>query len=213
VNPEELIQRSPEWWEYRAGKVTGSRLYDVIKQNKNGEYSAKRANYFNELVGEIITGRAVEAKDVRSLRNRAELEPDARAAYSFYADCDVIEVGCIPHPTIKRFACSPDGLIKRSGGLEIKVLDAANHLRVLEGDQSIIEEYLPQCNGNLACSGRKWWDLAFFNPYMPEEMKLHVVRVERNKEVIALLEAAVIEFVAQVEAKIAAIRGNGFRVA
>lgn len=207
MNPEDLVQRSSEWWQYRAGKVTASRLYDVIKRNKNGEYSAKRIAYFNELVGETITGRAADMKDVRSLNGRADLEPDARIAYTWETENEVEEIGCIPHPTIERFACSPDGLVKRSGGMEIKALDAPNHLRALEGDQSIIEEYLPQCNGNLACSGRKWWDLVFFNPYMPEEMKTHIIRVNRNKEAIALIEVAVVEFLAEVDAKVMQILG------
>lgn len=206
MKPQELIQRSPEWWQYRAGKVTASRLYDVIKRNLNGNFSAKRAAYFNEIVGEIITGRPADMKEVRSLNGRAELEPDARIAYEWYHDNTIEEVGCIPHPTIGRFACSPDGLVKKSGGVEIKALDAPNHLRAIEGDEAIIEEYLPQCNGNIACSGRKWWDLVFFNPYMPEEMKLHVVRIERNKEAIALLESEVIQFLAQVDAKVAKLR-------
>jgi hypothetical protein len=215
MKPEELVQRSPEWWQYRAGKVTASRLYDVIKRNlpkkgqSVGDYSAKRAGYMAELVGEIITGRAVDRKDVRSLNDRADFEPDARAAYTWYTGNEIVEVGCIPHPSIERFACSPDGLVKRSGGVEIKVLDAQNHLRAIQGDNAIIEEYLPQCNGNLSCSGRKWWDLVFFNPYMPEEMKLYVVRINRNQEVIGLLESAVIELLAEVDAKVTALR-NGY---
>lgn len=202
MNPQELVQRSPEWWQYRAGRVTASRLYDVTKRNQNGSYSAKRASYLNEIVGEIITGRAVDMKEVRSLNERAELEPDARAAYEWYRDSTIEEVGCIPHPTIERFACSPDGLVKRTGGVEIKVLDASNHLRALEGDKAIIGEYLPQCNGNLSCSGRKWWDLVFFNPHMPENMKLHAVRIERNQEVISTLETEVITFLAEVDSKV-----------
>jgi hypothetical protein len=211
AHPQELIQRSPEWWQYRAGKVTASRLYDVIKRNKNGDYSSKRGAYFNEIVGEIITGRPADMKEVRSLNGRAELEPLARAAYEWYEGGAVQEVGCIPHPAIERFACSPDGLVRRSGGVEIKALDAPNHIRALQGDEAIIEEYLPQCNGNLACSGRKWWDLVFFNPYMPEEMKLHVVRINRNNEAIALLESAVIAFLVEVDVKVQAVCNNGRR--
>lgn len=202
MNPQNLIQRSPEWWQYRAGKVTASRLYDVVRRNKNGDYSAKRATYFNELVGEMITGRAADMKDIRSLNGRSELEPDARVAYTWESGNEVVEIGCIPHPTIERFACSPDGLVGRSGGMEIKALDAPNHLRALQGDEAVIEEYLPQCNGNLACSGRKWWDLVFFNPYMPEEMKTHIVRVNRDKEAIAALESEVVNFLAQVDHKV-----------
>jgi hypothetical protein len=207
-DPRKLIQRSEEWWQYRCGKVTASRLYDVVKLNQNGKPSAKRAAYLNELIGEIITGRPADMKSVRSLDERAALEPEARIAYSWETDNEVEEVGCIPHPTIGRFACSPDGLIRRSGGLEIKSLDAANHLRALEGDQSIIEEYLPQCNGNLACSGRKWWDLAFYHPYMPAGMKLKIVRVHRQPETIALLEAEVRNFLAEIDKRIAKVSGQ-----
>lgn len=203
MKPEELVQRSDAWWAYRAGKVTASRLYDVTKTiNKGAAYSTKRANYLNELVGEIITGRAADMKDIPSLNGRAQLEPDARAAYEFYTGNPVKEVGCIPHPKIDRLACSPDGLVGRDGGMEIKALDAPNHLRALQNDRAILAEYAPQCVGNLACSRRKWWDLVFFNPYMPEELKLHVVRIDKDKEAIALLESAVIDFIAEAEEKV-----------
>ena len=49
-------QRSPEWFEQRAGKVTASSVYKVMAKTKTG-YGADRDNYKAQLVVERLTGQ------------------------------------------------------------------------------------------------------------------------------------------------------------
>jgi hypothetical protein len=50
-----MEQRSEEWFQARLGKVTASRVADVLAKIKSGE-SASRRNYKIQLVSERLTG-------------------------------------------------------------------------------------------------------------------------------------------------------------
>lgn len=202
IDTTQLEQRSEEWRLARTGCVTASRVGDLIKTIKSGNFSAKRANYFNEIVAERITGRPQDWKEIKSLTDRAEMEPDARACYLFYTGSEVETVGFVPHPAIERAGASPDGLIRTDGMIEVKCMDATNHIRLVSGDDSVMDEYLPQVYFGMACTGRTWCDFVAFNPTMPEELKLFVRRFERDEKEITRIEAGVIAFLAEVDARV-----------
>lgn len=210
MNPADLIQRSPEWFAYRAGKVTGSRIADVVTRNKPkkgqdvGEHSARRTTYMKLLVAERIAGTPQIGRNVRSMDERSELEPDARAAYEFYNDCEIQLVGFVDHPRIAWAGCSPDGLVGSDGMTEFKVPDAAQHCEMLETGE-IDADYLAQMQFQLACSGRAWCDFGSYCPSMPEDKKLWTRRVPRLDLVIKEMECEVIRFIAEVDVKVANI--------
>lgn len=206
-SPETVIQQSEEWNQLKCGWIGASRIGDMLATTKNG-WAASRKNYFNELIAQRLTGRRT-SRYVYSLNNRLEMEPEARAAYEFYTGNDVVEVGFIPHPSIEHFGASPDGLIGDDGGLEIKCMDAPNHLETLETG-IVATGYVYQCLSGMACTGRKWWDFVSYQPDMPEELKLFRKRFDRDDHAIGKIEAAVREFDAEIEAKIAALR-NGHK--
>jgi len=202
MKPEELIQRSPEWWAYRAGRCTASRVADVAPSR-----TKTRAKYLRELVAERLSGIPI-IKRVPGLEARGELEPEARLAYEFYHDCTVKEVGFIDHPTIEFSGCSPDGIVGRKGGIEIKCCDSQNHIEVLK--TGIIDpDYLAQIQFNMACTKRAWWDYVSFDPRMPEDLKLFVKRIIRDDHAIAKLETQVMDFLAEVDRELNAIRNGG----
>jgi hypothetical protein len=206
IDTAELEQRSLEWRMARCGAVTASKVSDVIKTINGGKaYSAKRANYLDMIVAERITGKPQDWKEVKSLTDRAEMEPDARACYSFYTGNEVSLVGFVQHPSIERAGASPDGIVRRSGMIEIKCLDAGNHLKLFSGDDSVMLEYLPQVHFGMACTGRKWCDFVAFNPTMPEEIKMFRRRIERDEKVIAAIESEVRKFIAEVDTRVAHI--------
>lgn len=209
-----MIQQSPEWWAAKRGKATASRIGDLMQRNKPkkgqtvGEWSARRQNYLREKVAERITGRNRDRKKVASLEHRLELEPEARAAYAFYSDVPVelTLVGFIDHPRIPNAGASPDSLVNDDGGLELKCLDPETMIDLwLEG--GFDEDYIYQSHFGIACTERKWWDLAAYCPEMPEEGKLFVQRIERDDIKIAHIEKTVIEFLAEVDEKVAQVRG------
>lgn len=192
-----MQQGTPEWMAARCGKVTASRVSDVIAKTKTG-YGASRANYRAQLITERLTGMVAESYQNDAMRWGTETEPQARAAYSFMHDAEVIEVGMIPHPTIEMSGASPDGLVGTDGLVEIKCPNTATHIETLLSRQ-VPEKYVTQMMWQMACTGRKWCDFVSFDPRLPPHLQMFVKRVPRDDAAIAALESEVIAFLAEVE--------------
>jgi putative phage-type endonuclease len=198
------LQRTDSWFSERLGKVTASAVAKVMPL-KSGKHGAERANYLAQLVTERLTGRATESFQTAAMQRGIELEPQARAMYSFSTGHDVVEVGFVSHPTIAMAGASPDGLCGEDGLVEIKCCEAKRHIEILTGSEPE-ERYVRQCLFQMACTGREWCDLAYFNPDLPEEMQLALFRIERDAEAIETMEAEVVKFLAEVDATVADLR-------
>lgn len=195
-----IVQGSPEWFAQRLGKVTASRLRDVIAKIKTGE-AAARANYRAELVAERLSGKVADSFTNSSMKWGTECEPLARAAYEAETGQLVMETGMISHPTISMAGASPDGLIDNDGLLEIKCPETKGHIETLMNNAAP-SQYIPQMQWQMACTGRQWVDFVSFDPRLPAEYQLFIKRVERDDALIAEYEAAVIQFLAEVDATI-----------
>jgi putative phage-type endonuclease len=202
----ECIQGSPEWFAARLGKVSASRVADVIAKTKTG-WGASRANYAADLVAERLTGATAEKYSNAAMAWGTETEPQARSMYEFMRDCDVVEVGTVLHPTIDMSCASPDGLVGDEGLVEIKCPNTATHIDTLLGD-AIAGKYITQMQWQMACTGRKWCDFVSFDPRMPGDMQILVSRVARDDAMIADLEKHVIAFIAEVDETIRALEAK-----
>lgn len=199
----DLIQGTPEWLAARAGSLGASSIADALARTKTG-WGASRANLQARLVTERITGRPTESFSTPAMQRGIELEPQARAMYSFHSGHAVTEIGIVLHPTIKHSHCSPDGLIGDDGMVEIKCCGAARHIEMLT-DSPPEDRYVKQCLWQLACTGRQWVDLTYFNPDLPEAMQLVIHRIERDEAKIAELEGDVTEFLIDVRRTVEAL--------
>jgi putative phage-type endonuclease len=200
---ETLIQGSVEWLQARVGKVTASRVADVIAKTKSG-WGASRKNYAAELVAERLTGVPAQQFVNAAMQWGVDNESLARDAYQFFHDVTVEEVGLIPHPAIPDSAASPDGYVGADGMVEIKCPNTATHIETILG-QAVPAKYVTQMQWQMACSGRKWCDFVSFDPRMPEKLRLFVKRVVRDDAYIASLESMVREFLAEVNKDVAAL--------
>jgi putative phage-type endonuclease len=197
-------QRTPEWFAARLGKVTASRVADVVARTKTG-YGASRANYMAELLVERLTGQQADGYESPAMRWGTEQEPFARSAYEFHRDTDVTTVGFIGHPTVPMSGASPDGLVGDTGLVEFKCPNTATHIETLLAG-SIPQKYIDQMQWQMACTGCQWADFASFDPRLPESMRLWVERVPRDEKRIGELEAEVVKFLAELDSKLAALR-------
>lgn len=195
-----IQQRSPEWFQERLGKVTASRVADVMARTKSG-YSASRANYLAQLVAERLTGQPQESYTNAAMQWGIDQEPAAKAAYEFYRNAEVLPVSFLPHPKIKMAGASPDGLVSSAGLIEIKCGNTATHLDTLLSG-SMPPKYLHQILMQLACSERDWCDFVSFDPRMPAHMQLFVARIERDDAQIAAMEKEIVTFLAEIDDKI-----------
>jgi putative phage-type endonuclease len=201
-----MIQGSDAWHEMRLGKVTASRVADVVCRTKVG-WGAGRGNYLAELVCERLTGRRTEGFTSDAMARGSETEPQARAAYEFHTDCDVEQVAFVEHPSIPMAGCSPDGLVGTDGLLEIKCPSSKVHIATLLGGEPD-GRYFKQVQWQMACTGRRWADLASFDPRLPPEMQLSVTRINRDENLIKELQYEVVLFLKEVEETVDELRAR-----
>lgn len=202
-----VIQGSAEWFEARRGCVTASRISDVLSTRRDGKESAGRASYKMELLCEELTGRAQEHYVSPAMEWGIGTEPLARTAYEMTKDCTVGLVGFYQHPTINRAGASPDAILGKDGLVEFKCPNTSTHLEYILQD-CIPMEYERQMMWQMACTGRQWCDFVSYDPRLPEELQLFVMRLPRNDEWIAAIEAEVIKFIAELDQMIADLRAR-----
>jgi putative phage-type endonuclease len=200
------LQRTEQWFAERCGRVTASRVADVVARTKTG-WSTSRANYKAQLVCERLTGVVEPGYINGPMQWGLDQEASARDAYCFYRDADVLEVGFIRHPTIEMSGASPDGYVGEDGLVEIKAPITATHIETLLG-QSVPSKYLTQIQWQLACTERAWCDFVSFDPRLPAEMQIFVQRIERDDTAIGGLEAEVSDFLGEVDATVAELRAR-----
>lgn len=198
-----MIQGSPEWYQARLGKVTASRMADVIARTKAG-WGASRRNYMADLVAERLTGVPVEQYTNAAMQWGIDTEAQARAAYEFFRDKEVAECGFIDHPRVSMSGASPDGLVGDDGLLELKCPNTATHIDTLL-TKAVPDKYIVQMQWQMACTGRAWCDFASFDPRMPQHLRLSTWRILRDGSRIAELEKSVIEFLAELDEMLAAL--------
>jgi putative phage-type endonuclease len=194
-------QGTDAWRQDRLGKVTASRVADVVARIKSG-WGSSRANYAAQLIVERLTGEPQDSYTNAAMQRGIEMEPQARTAYQFWQDVEVTEVGFVAHPTIAMAGASPDGLVGEDGLVEIKCPLTANHIDTLLR-RAPDGKYITQMMFQMACTGRSWCDYVSYDPRLPEHMQLFVKRIHRDEEQIAALEKEVMIFLVEVEAKLA----------
>ena len=201
-------QGTENWFADRLGKVTASRLADVLAKTKTG-YSASRTNYMTQLVLERITQTRAESFSNAAMAWGTEQEPFARAAYEAQTGQMVEEVGFIPHPDIEAAGASPDGLVG-DGMVEIKCPSSSTALECWlthsQGGNPVDAKYYAQMQWQMRCADRPWCDYVVFDPRMPAKAQLFICRVERNEDWLKIAEDEVLKFLAEVDAKVKSLK-------
>jgi putative phage-type endonuclease len=190
-----MEQRSEEWFQARLGKVTASRVADVLSKIKSGE-SASRRNYKIQLVSERLTGEKQESYINQAMQDGIDREVFARDRYVQQFG-EVEEVGFVNHPTLEAGA-SPDGMVGDDGLLEIKCPMGTTHTETLM-TQEVPSKYIPQIQFQLRCTGRKWCDFVSYNPMFPEHLQVFVKRVEADEVYQMELDKEIEAFLLEVQ--------------
>lgn len=194
-----MEQRTTEWHQARLGKVTASRVGDVMAKTRSG-YVASRDNYMAQLIVERLTGKPTESFSNAAMEWGTQTEPEARAAYSARTGELVEEVGFIDHPTIEGAGASPDGVVGE-GLVEIKCPQTNTMLEWIL-TRTIPARYLAQMQFQMAVTGAKWCDFAAYDPRLPEHLQLLIIRVERDDTRIAEIEAEISMFLGELDDKV-----------
>lgn len=187
-------QGTEGWHQERLGKVTASKISDVMMKPTTAGYQ----NYRAQLICERLTGQPTETFTSAAMQHGTETESQARAMYEMETGFDVQEVGFIQHPKLEMSGASPDGLIAKDGLVEIKCPQPAKHLKNLTGAK-IDRGYLLQMQWQMVCTERKWCDFVSFCPMLPIEMQIHIQRVDLDAELAEGITSAVTVFLADVD--------------
>ena len=195
-----IEQNTPEWLQQRLGHVTASGVADVMAKGKAGE-SLTRAKYKIRLVTERMTGQIQESFTNAAIEWGKEQEPYAAAAYEAKYGVLTDTIGFCKHPTIEWLGASPDRLVGDDGLIEIKCPNSQTMVQyILDG--RVPGDYYKQIQCQLWVTDRQWCDFVAYDPRLNKRNQLLVIPVERDIEMISLMEQEVVKFLSEVEALI-----------
>lgn len=95
----------------RLGKVTASRVHDLMARIKTG-YASSRHRLMKELVAQRLTGRARITTQSPAMKRGNDLEPLAKEAYEVKTGYFVTDPDFTEHEKINMFGASPDGIVE-----------------------------------------------------------------------------------------------------
>lgn len=192
-----MRQGTEEWFQARLGNITASRIGDLMAKTKSGP-SASRRNYIMQLLCERLTGTWTEGFQSKEMLRGIELEPFAQATYEFISGRDIDSVGYIPHPAINGTGASPDGLIDWDGMIEVKCPNTANHIDTMLR-KTIDRRYILQMQWQMCCAGRLWCDFVSFDDRLPDDLRLCILRVDRDEKLIKEITDEVLKGLAELD--------------
>ena len=201
-----IEQGSDAWHQLRLGKVTASRVADILAKTKTGP-SASRNNYLIELALQRVTNAIEPFYSNAYMEWGTATEPQARVAYEVKTSNFVDQVPFIDHPTIEWFGCSPDGLVGKDGLMEIKCPSSATHWEYYKAKEPP-KKYFIQMQAQMAVTGAKWCDFVSFDPRFPERSQLLIVNIPRNENFILNMELEIKQFLSEVSIEVNLMKGQ-----
>lgn len=197
-----VFQSDPGWVRERIGKVSASRVKDVLDVRKDGKPGAARMAYMAELVTEMAMDQAVDHVITGPMKRGLENEPAARSAYEARTGHLVDAAAWVPHPRIAMAGATPDGFVATESGIhlvEFKVPLPTTYTKWrLAG--VVPEEHIPQLVWQCACTNAPFVDFcAYFPEAVDPRAQLFIRRFEPAESLIRETEERVEEFIAEVE--------------
>ncbi len=148
-----MEQGSEEWKAIRLGKVTASKMKDVMSNGRGGKPSKTSETYMMDLIAERLTGESKLFFENDAMKWGTATEPQARAMFELQEGLEVEEVAFIEYDDF--VGMSPDGLIGDDGLIEIKCPNTSTQIkRALSDDYAA--DYKDQIQMQLWVSNRKY---------------------------------------------------------
>ena len=149
------------WWAARRGIPTSSKFAMLI--TPTGKPSTQAKGYMYSLIADCVTTETEDAFEPNEWMIRGlELEEEARDWFSMSRKAKVDQVGFITNDE-GTAGCSPDGLISKDCGLEIKCPKASTHVGYLLNG-TLPPKYAPQVHGAMWVTGFSEWVFCSYHP-------------------------------------------------
>lgn len=175
----EQQQQTKEWFLARRGKITASRLNDLMGVKGLGKMGE---SYINEILADYWTEIDEDSFLNSDIQRGVDFEAAAIKRYEYEQLTPVIPCGFIAYNEF--FGGSPDGLIGENGLIEVKCKNHKNHAAILRS-REVPGEHVNQIQGCLLATGREWCDFVSFNPFFVPEKQIVIIRVKKDLEIQA----------------------------
>jgi predicted phage-related endonuclease len=185
---DNIPQGSQEWLQLRLGRATASNFSKIV--TSTGKRSESLSSYAREIATGLLVDKQEDSYQSPDMIRGNELEDEAREHYEQYTFNSVRQITLFD---CGNFSYSPDGLVGDDGLIEIKTPKNTTHTQYLYDDK-LPTKYVPQCQGGLMLSGRKWLDFCSYHPDF-KKSKLFIKRIFRDEEYIQKLRLGLDEFI------------------
>jgi len=184
-----MPQLSESWFEIKLGKIGASSMGKVLMGG-----GKTRKSYMLKLAAERLTGERIETYSNAAMLRGIELEPEARQAYEFIRDVEVVQVGWVERNN--DIGCSPDGMVNDNGLVEIKCPLATTLIEYHTNPKGWVPpEYRAQLQAQLWTCEKKWVDFFVYHP----KLKPLLLRVERDEAKIKEIESETLLFLKELD--------------
>jgi len=187
------LQQTPEWFAYRMGKLTASRMLEAMDRTAKGLSGAKRESLIFEKAVERITGLP-QSKDISRVPAVAwgtEMEPHAKMAVTLELGIIGKNASLIDHPEIDLFSASPDWIVNGKPW-EFKCPETKTHFKYLL-DNNVPEQYQPQMAVQCLCMGVTEGVFVSYDPRVPKQYQLIVRPFKPSADYLNAVEQEAIQ--------------------
>lgn len=192
IRPEP--QGSLDWLQARAGVITASEFDNLL----TGEFKIRDGEmpktYLARKLAEMWLGSPLAGFQSVDMDIGTVLETEGIPFFEIITNQTVQRVGLITTDD-GRVGCSPDGLLGDDSGIELKCARPETHTKYLLSG-TVPKEYRPQVHGAMFVTGRPRWVFMSYCRRMPPL----IITVERNEEIMGVIEEALGFFLADLDA-------------
>jgi hypothetical protein len=202
-----VVQRSPEWFALRAGRLTGSVADDMTTFLKSGNESAARRDLRLKLATErLIEGPMIDDYISPEMQWGMDRESEALARYESVVGNLANTVGFISHPTLLAGASLDAYLGDYEVVTSLKCPKSTTHYRYLRTN-GIPPDYVPQMLHELWLTGAEEYHFVSYDPRFPDwSLQLLVVKVPRNENLVEEYRDRALAFLKEIEDEVAGIK-------
>jgi len=189
-------QLTPEWWDKRRGKITGSRMA-IIMDGGPKQWAKLMDDLEWELWASVEELSARGDADAPALNWGRQHEDEAISHYELLHNLDVLRPGFVTHPKYPFVGASPDffnaisnrvGEVKCPYDPEVHAKTVAFGMPAKHKAQTQTEIWVTRADG---------LDFISYDPRYPDPLHRHVlIHIERDDKYIAEMERKCCEFYA-----------------
>jgi hypothetical protein len=199
-----ILQRTPEWYEARMGKFTASCFHEVLSKpaDKHARWSKTALKCIERAALQIHMGQYVFRPDNEATRWGMDQESAAIREFTLKTGLQTIDSGFLIHPQIQDVGATPDAIVLCPDGQRVPLQVKCHFNRYSHPDylkrlwsgedlKKMKSHYYCQVQGEIWVTQSHYGYFASYDPRMPEDCRIHSVKVNRDELFIEKLEQKV----------------------